>query len=74
MGWGAVINPHGTILCSDGAKVYPNLCYAGRFRCRLKPSILICNVFALFFCYVNPVASHVCDVNPGVVLDSVQSQ
>ena len=43
-------------------------------RCRLKPSMLFCYVFALRFCYVNPVASHVCDVNPGVVLDSVQSQ
>ena len=48
--------------------------YCCRFRCRLKPNMLICNVFALFFCYVNPVASHVCDVNPGVVWDSVQSQ
>ena len=43
------------------------LLYALRFR--LKPNMLFCYVCALWFCYVNPVASHVCDVNPDVDLE-----
>ena len=40
--------------------------YIYGLRCRLKPNMLFCYVFASRFCYVNPVASHVCDVNPDV--------